>query len=112
MDDRGKCAAPASYRRRRPEKSLWYRTVQKYLETWLALTKAQFDESPSLYIVQAFRRFLECGILTYGFARARCNECGHDFLVAFSCKGRGICPSCNTRRMVETAAHLVKQLAI
>jgi hypothetical protein len=24
----------------------------------------------------------------------------------FSCKGRGVCPSCNTRRMVETAAHL------
>ncbi len=22
------------------------------------------------------------------------------------CKGRGVCPSCNTRRMVETAAHL------
>jgi hypothetical protein len=28
---------------------------------------------------------LECGILAYGFARARCDECGHDFLVAFSC---------------------------
>jgi Putative transposase/Transposase zinc-binding domain len=26
--------------------------------------------------------------------------------VAYSCKGRGVCPSCNTRRMVETAAHL------
>jgi hypothetical protein len=41
------------------------------------------------------------------FARARCAQCGHDFLVAFSCKGRALCPSCNTRRMVETAAHLV-----
>ena len=27
-------------------------------------------------------------------------------MIAFSCKGRGMCPSCNTRRMVETAAHL------
>ena len=35
-----------------------------------------------------------------------CEECGHDFLIAFSCKGRGICPSCYTRRMAETAAHL------
>jgi hypothetical protein len=25
-----------------------------------------------------------------GFARARCDDCGHDFLIAFSCKGRGI----------------------
>jgi hypothetical protein len=50
--------------------------------------------------------FRECGIFAYGFARARCDACGHDFLVAFSCKGRGVCPSCNTRRMVEMAAHL------
>ncbi|NIV49573.1 MAG: hypothetical protein GWN46_23635, partial [Gammaproteobacteria bacterium] len=54
-----------------------------------------------------FRRYLECGILAHGFARARCSTCRQDFLVAFSCKGRGICPSCNARRMAETAAHLV-----
>lgn len=53
-----------------------------------------------------FRRYLECGILAYGFARVRCGECGHDTLIAYSCKGRGVCPSCTTRRMVETAAHL------
>jgi len=54
-----------------------------------------------------FRRYLECGIRAYGFARDRCPDCGHDFLVAFSCKGRGLCPSCNARRMAETAAHLI-----
>ena len=26
--------------------------------------------------------------------------------LAFSCKGRDVCPSCSTRRMVETAAHM------
>jgi hypothetical protein len=25
----------------------------------------------------------------------------------FSCKGRGVCPSCNGRHMAKTAAHLV-----
>jgi hypothetical protein len=54
-----------------------------------------------------FRRYLECGILAYGFARARCPDCGHDFLVTFSCKGRALCPSCNARRMAQTAAHRV-----
>ena len=34
-----------------------------------------------------FRRYLECGILAYGFARADCADCGRDFLVAFSCTG-------------------------
>jgi hypothetical protein len=42
-----------------------------------------------------------------GFARARGPDCGHDFLVAFACKRRALCPSCNARRMAETAAHLV-----
>jgi Transposase zinc-binding domain len=51
--------------------------------------------------------FLECGILAHGFLRLRCAECAHEKLVAFSCKRRGICPSCGARRMVETAAHLV-----
>jgi hypothetical protein len=38
--------------------------------------------------------------------RARCEDCGHERLIPFSCKGRGICPSCNARRMCEVAAHL------
>jgi hypothetical protein len=53
-----------------------------------------------------FRAYLACGILAHGFARARCGDCGTERLVAFSCKGRGVCPSCNARRMVEVAAHL------
>jgi len=53
-----------------------------------------------------FRRYLDCGILARGFARAYCDACGHPFLIACSCQGRAVCPSCNTRRMVATAAHL------
>jgi hypothetical protein len=30
--------------------------------------------------------------------------------VAFSCKGRGVCPSCNGRRMAQTAAHIVDRV--
>jgi uncharacterized protein (DUF983 family) len=49
---------------------------------------------------------LEWGILACCFAGARCPDCGHDFLVSFSCKGRRLCPSCNARRMAQTAAAL------
>lgn len=31
-------------------------------------------------------------------------------LVAFSCKLRGVCPSCNVRRMCSTAAHLTDRV--
>jgi hypothetical protein len=99
---------PAAYRRRSPADSPLYRAVQDHLETFLALCRDDWeDERVSPHAERELRRYLECGILAYGFARARCGECGHDFLVAFSCKGRGVCPSCNTRRMAETAAHLV-----
>jgi hypothetical protein len=108
MDAAVKRATPSTrcYQRRRPEKTLWYSTVQAHFETWLELSTGQGDTSPPAHVKQAFRRYLECGILAHGFARAYCDECKHDFLIAFSCKGRGVCPSCNTRRMVETAAHL------
>jgi hypothetical protein len=82
--------------------------VQKHFETFRALCQDDWEgQSMPAYAEREFRRYLECGILAYGFARARCGECGHDFLLAFSCKGRTVCPSCNTRRMAESAAHLV-----
>jgi hypothetical protein len=58
-------------------------------------------------VEREFRGYLACGILAHGFLRVHCDNCGHDRLVAFSCKGRGFCPSCGGRRMADTAAHLV-----
>ncbi|MFY0579741.1 transposase zinc-binding domain-containing protein [Cystobacter fuscus] len=37
-------------------------------------------------------RYLECGVLAHGFARVRCESCKDELPVAFSCKGRGVCP--------------------
>jgi len=118
MSDSGECLRRRTpggssrvgvYRRRRPERSVLYEAVRQDLETWLARSReACPDDDPiPAWVEEEFRRYLTCGILAHGFARARCPACGHDFLVAFSCKGRGVCPSCNTRRMAETAAHLV-----
>ncbi|MFN8864282.1 MAG: transposase zinc-binding domain-containing protein [Flavobacteriales bacterium] len=53
------------------------------------------------FIKDEFDAFLECGILAHGFLRLRCGECGHDKLLAFSCKRRGFCPSCGARRMSQ-----------
>ena len=52
-------------------------------------------------------RYLCCGDVRYSFVEVSCEECHDARLVAFSCKGRGWCPSCTTRRAVETGAHLV-----
>ena len=56
------------------------------------------------------RGYLRRGVFAHGFVRAHCDTCGHDPFVAFSCKGRGTCPSCAGRRMANTAAHLVDRV--
>ena len=45
------------------------------------------------FVKDEFDAFLECGILAHGFLGVRCAQCGHEKLVVFSCKLRGICPS-------------------
>jgi hypothetical protein len=107
------CAGVAKlYRRRRPERTLLYRLVQRHLSSWLAESRERDPDGLPVpaHIERELRGYLACGILAHGFARARCGGCGHDFLLAFSCKGRGVCPSCTTRRMAETAAHLVEHV--
>jgi len=108
IERRARGSAPARYRPHRLSESVLYRCAQEHLETWLAQCRDGHDDEWSVpeHVERGFRRYLDCGNLTHGFARARCGECGHDFLIAFSCKGRGVRPSCNARRMVATAAHL------
>jgi hypothetical protein len=45
---------------------LWYRTVQAHFETWLALAAASEESAPPAYVEQTLRRYLECGILSFG----------------------------------------------
>lgn len=55
-------------------------------------------------------RYLDCGILHNGFARVRCGDCCHEFLLAFSCKRRHFCPSCHQKRVVEFGEWLCEEV--
>jgi len=94
------------YERRRPEKTPLHKIVSENLESWLAWRESAERPVPG-YVEEELRGYLECGLLCFGFARAVCMTCRTGFVVAFSCKGRGVCPSCNGRHMSQTAAHLV-----
>jgi N-acetylglutamate synthase-like GNAT family acetyltransferase len=48
-------------------------------------------------------KYLDCGDLHLGFDRVRCEECGHEYLLAFSCKRRQFCSSCHQKRVAEIA---------
>ena len=97
------------YQRRTPETSVLYRVVQQNLESFLASAREQGRVVPR-FVERELRAYLECGILAHGFLRVRCDDCGRERLVAFSCKTRSLCPSCGARRMSHSAAHLVDRV--
>ncbi len=55
-------------------------------------------------LARRLRGLLRCGDFEHGFLRFACRRCGEELRVPFSCKARGVCPSCLGRRMSETAA--------
>jgi len=83
------------YRPRGPTHTPLYPVVQHHLETFLATAE---DDEPTgwgvpSWVERDFRAYLRCGILAHGFARAHCDACGHERLVAFRCKGAARAPA-------------------
>ena len=72
--------------------------------------KAQQGVTLPFHIKREFERYLTCGIHEHGMVRFQCGICSKDKFVAYSCKGRTICPRCNGRRMADTAKHLVEEV--
>ncbi|MCX5737481.1 MAG: transposase zinc-binding domain-containing protein, partial [Proteobacteria bacterium] len=59
------------------------------------------------FVERELRAFLGCGVIARArFARFRGADCAREILVAFSCRGRGFCPSCWGQRMAERAASM------
>lgn len=56
-------------------------------------------------IAEEARRYLTCGELRCGFVEVTCDGCESRRLLALRCRGRCWCPSCTTRRALETGLH-------
>ena len=97
---------PAAYRRREPETTDLHRVVRENLDAFLRFTRDNYRKPLPRYVVRELKRYICCGLLDRGFSRLRCNSCGADMLLAFSCKSR-ICPSCSGRRMAQSGIHLI-----
>ena len=96
----------SGYRRHRPEDTVLYGVVEQHAETFFDEHGERGGELPR-FVREEFAAYLRCGRLEHGFVRTKCTGCRYEHLVAFSCKRRGWCPSCASRRMAETGAHLV-----
>jgi hypothetical protein len=101
--------APA-YLPRRPTETVLYDLVRENVESFVAYAGEHYDRGLPRYVEREMRAYLKCGVFSEGFTRARCDACGHDLLVAFSCKTRTVCPSCTGRRMANTAAAIVDRV--
>jgi len=78
--------------------------VEDYFEAFEGIYEERFEQRYGFfrpYVKEVICRYLECGVLQNGFARIRCGDCGHEYLLAFSCKRRHFCPSCHQKRVVE-----------
>ena len=90
-----------AYRARRPERTVLYRALAHPFDRFLLAYEERFGPTHGYLrrcVEPAVHRYLDCGIFAQGVARIRCPDCRHEFLVAFSCKLRALCPSCHQKR--------------
>ncbi|MGB2763314.1 MAG: transposase zinc-binding domain-containing protein [Candidatus Aminicenantaceae bacterium] len=92
------------YRQRHPERTVLYRVLFHYFEKFLSEYESRFEREHGFLrpvIKDVVEKYLDCGNPMCGFARIRCPDCGEERLLMFSCKTRGFCPSCHSKRREE-----------
>ncbi len=77
------------YQPRNPKASAYYKCVENHFEN---LERAWDDMYASrygfwrTYVMTVIYKYLDCGDLHMGFARVRCESCGHEYLLALACR--------------------------
>lgn len=98
------------YKPRNPKASAYYKCVETHFEELESHWDDMFARRYGFwrtYITSVIYKYRDCGDLHMGFARVRCEECGHEYLLAFSCKRRHFCPSCHQKRVLEYSEWLL-----
>jgi hypothetical protein len=92
------------YEPRNPKAGHYYRCIEANFEELEMAWDDPYERRYGYwrpYIMDVIYRYLDCGDLHFGFARVKCATCGHEYLLAYSCKRRHFCPSCHQKRVVE-----------
>ncbi|MGA1825087.1 MAG: transposase zinc-binding domain-containing protein, partial [bacterium] len=88
------------YHPRNPEQSPLWQILNTYYESFEAHYEQKFVKKYGFWrsvIKEVVEEYLRCGDLKEGFARVRCPDCGHSYILAFSCKSRWFCPTCHMK---------------
>jgi len=103
------------YRQRHPEHTVFYQVVFHYFEEFLREYENRFEREYGYFrpiIQDVVEKYLDCGNPMSGFARIRCVDCGEERLLMFSCKTRGFCPSCHSKRREEWGEWMQEKLLL
>jgi len=101
------------YRPRQPHISPLWQCLKRHFDAFCAGYEARFQPRYGFLrpiIPEVVGKFLDCGTLEQGFARVRCDHCQHEYLLAFSCKGRWFCPSCHQKKVQLFGALLTETI--
>jgi hypothetical protein len=97
------------YRPRDHEASPFFKIVRHQFDEFERVYPAKYQERYGYWrpvIRSSIDKFLKCGDLKEGFARVRCPDCKEEYFVAFSCRQRSCCPSCDQKRALLLAHRL------
>jgi len=92
-----------------------YRVLFHYFDQFLAEYESRFEKEYGFFrpiIKEVVERYLDCGNPKCGFARIRCPSCGEERFVMFSCRSRGFCPSCHSKRLEEWGEWMREELLL
>jgi hypothetical protein len=105
--------APAQYRPRHPEQTELYQLFENHFDSYVRGYEERFEPRAGPLrpvVVRSVEEFLGCGRLQGGFARIRCPKCHAEHLLAFSCRTRNFCSSCQAKRSVLFAEKLTSEI--
>ena len=109
-------SAPAGvYRPRHPERTPLYRVLEARFEDYRRVYADRFEPEAGPWrteVEEGVNAYLDCGRLHGGFARIRCPRCGAEHLLAFSCRTRNLCPSCQSKRSALFGEWLVEAVLL
>ncbi len=100
------------YHPRSPGDSPLYSLLEDHFDHFEATYEEKFTRDYGFYrpiISDVVKGYLNYGDLKKGSespfsrlpARVRCPDCRHEYLLAFSCKGRWFCPSCHAKKVLQ-----------
>jgi len=114
--DASACAVaepPAAYRPRHPERTSFYQLFETHFDSYVRTYEDRFEARSGPLrpvVVRSVEDFFACGRLEGGFARIRCPKCRAEHLLAFSCRTRNFCSSCQAKRSVLFAEKLTWEI--